>query len=223
MPNFSAVKNTILSELMPNASNLTTLDTAVSNAIISSVKFYQPHKFTFNTDTATVVFLPNLIMSNQYSITSTFISMYRLYVLDSTNRFQRMHKRPVKWIQNRNEDSNNIGTPRFYGIYNKNSIVISPLAQFTATATAYFHSKLSNLIGGGSLENDWLNEGLDLIKTRSKIFIAENIIRDYGYATNLRVQEKEILDNLHLEYATQIKSDYIPNYFYDSRYGEDDY
>lgn len=220
MPDFSSVKNTILSELMPNATNLTSLDTAVSNAIISSVKFYQSHKFTFNTNSSVnIVFVPDVEV---YSVTSTFISMNRLYVDDADNR-TRMYKRPVKWIQNRNVDVNYSGVPRFYGVFSKSEIAITPYSDVTATATAYFHSKLSDLMGGGSLENDWLNEGLDLIKTRSRIFIAENIIRDYGYATNLRIQEKEILDNLHLAYATQIKSDYIPNYFYDGRYGEDDY
>lgn len=212
MAEFSAVKAIILSELMPNSTNLTSLDTAVSNAIISSVKFYQPRKFTFNKENINITFIPN---TETYSVTSTFISMYRLYVSDAGKR-TRMKKRPIEFIQNRNIDTDYTGVPIYYGIFDNTRISITPYPQTSATATAYFHSKLSDLSGGGTLENEWLITGQDLIKTRTKIFIAENVIRDYGYATNLRIQETEILNNLGLAYDTQVKSGYIENYYYSS-------
>jgi len=209
MAEFSAVKAEILSELMPNSTTLTSLDTAVSNAMIQAIQFHQLKKFTFNQSRTTINFIPN---DDEYSITSTYVSMTSLFVADTDNRI-RMYRRPLEFVKARNADNNSIGTPRFWAPLFKNSIAISPFPDVTATASAYFHSRLSSLSGGGSAENDWLNDGLQLVKARAKILVSENVTRDFGYAANQRVLEREILDELNNQYEEAFKSNYIPNYY----------
>lgn len=193
MSTFLQVKNKIKSEMLPNG-NTAILDTAISNAIISSVKFYENHKFWFNEDNTAITSVAGQF---EYSMPSSIIAIDDIMINKSGNRHQTKQLN-YKYLNHITDANHGNGIPSSWAWYNNKLIFGDIPTESSLTLSISFHKKFSALPGsaGGSSTNAWLIEGEELIMARVEIEILEKIIRNYEFAAVIRRQESEILDSL---------------------------
>lgn len=207
MSTFSQVKSKIKNELLPNG-NSSILDTAVSNAIISSVKFYENHKFWFNEANTAI---PSVAGSFEYSMASSIIAIDDIIINKNGSRYQT-NQVNYKYLNHITDTDSGNGIPCTWSWYNNKLIFGDIPTEGSLTLSISFHRKFDVLPGsaGGSSTNAWLVEGEELIMARAEIEVLEKLMKNFEFATIIRRQEAEILDSLiKRSELTQISGDTV--------------
>lgn len=193
MATYLQAKTQIIEELLPFG-NSDILDTAVSRAIVASKKFHENlNQYWFLEDTLSVTLTAG---QNTFSITSSVVFINNASFLDDSNARFFPVQIPFKEInQMIIQDTPRVqGIPRFFSLFD-NTITVYPASRITQELILYATARLPDPPGSasGSTTTAWFTYGLDLIITRAKIIVAENLIRDYTLSQVLRQQESELL------------------------------
>lgn len=192
MPTYSQTKTQILDEIIPFG-NSSILDTAVSRAIIAAQKYHEGlNKWWFTEDTTAITTSSG---QSLYTLSSNIIQIYSLAYNEASAKYYPVYK-PFKFIEEQ-RITNITGIPRYYSIF-RERLDLYPTPGRSATVSISFHSKIPDPPGSasGSTTTRWLQEGLDLIKSRAKILVFENTIRDFEQGQTLRQQELEFIESL---------------------------
>ena len=197
MTTVAQLKTKILSELAPNSAN-NSLDTAVSNAIVSAISHYELDRFHFNEDTTAIVTSAG---QHIYPFSSSMLGIDSAVIYRSNQRVvPPLIRKTFAFIESRIV-SNYQGIPRFYALY-KNGLHVADIPDSSMTISLAFHTKLSSLSASGSTSNSWTNEAQELIKVRAKIDVMEGTMRDYEGAARIKYREVEAYYRLQAIYDT---------------------
>lgn len=208
MSNFLQVKTKIMNEMLPNG-NSSILDTAVSNAIISSIKFYENEKFWFNEANTAITSSAGQF---EYSLPSSIIAIDDVIINKNSVRYCTKGMNYI-YLNHITDSRSSRGIPSTWAWYN-NFLVFGDVApDGSLTISISFHKKFSELPGvdGNLATNSWLTEGEQLVTARAEIEVLEKIIRNYDLASVIRRQEIEIYNSmLKRSELTQVSGETVP-------------
>lgn len=208
MATYLEAKNQILQELLPFG-NPTVLDTAVSRAIISAQKFHENlNTYWFTEDSTAIV---SVVNQDVYTLSSNIVQIYSLAYTENSSRYFPVQK-PLSFV-NELKVTPFTAIPRYYSIFKK-QLTFYPIPSGSRTVSISFQQKIQDPPGsaGGSSTTRWFQEGLDLIISRAKILVFENVIRDFTVSRAIRAQESEILEALINRNDTEMASGNVVKY-----------
>lgn len=213
MTTLSTLKSRIADELA--RSDLTT---QIASAIESAVEFYKRRRFWFNETTGSVT----VSDGQEYygSADAAFLgSLVEIDTVRLTQGSSYFQLRPLQWgeIDELASGPNVEGTPTHYSFYGQ-QLRLYPIPNASATLRLAYVQRI-DLPASDSGSAVWTmpDYAEELIRTRAKVDLFENVIREdggYAEANRLRQREMEILAGLLRETnakgpSGQIKAHYL--------------
>ena len=148
------------------------LTSQIQLAILSAVKHYSKERWYF-TETNTT--FSTVAGTQTYALPTDFKAMERVRLTYPTNSFQDLTYRPFEYLGQITSISTLTGPPQDYSIYAQ-QIWVYPIPDTVYTITEYYEQELASLSSSG--DNAWMVDGEELIRSRAKADVYENVIRD---------------------------------------------
>jgi hypothetical protein len=190
MATYLNLKTNLLNELLPNATDTSVLDAAVSSAIARSIKFYSSTPFWFNEASTAFV---TVASQSEYTAPSDMAVLTDL-VMANGNYRSRLERKNRDFIL-RNDISDYTGIPSYFFLYGSR-FRLYPVPRESLTVSISYISQLSPSPDEytASASNAWTNEAEPLIRMHAKIDVYMNFMKDYQAAQVLIGMERDILD-----------------------------
>lgn len=184
-----------------------TMSTAVQNAVLDAVKYYQTERFWFNE--ASVNF--NLSLTTQYalSVIPKLISVDTFKVWQGSVPYllQRISWNHIEQLDSETSSSN---TPSDYAIHHE-TLRIYARPSVTVTAQVNYHKSIT-LSASNSASAVWTNEAEEIIRHRAKGLLYANILLDTGQAQVSHTLELQALNRLFARTAKRQSSGKVRGY-----------
>ncbi|MBF0171742.1 MAG: hypothetical protein HQK87_11785 [Nitrospinae bacterium] len=184
-----------------------TLSTAVLNACLDAVKFYQDKRFYFNETTVNI----NLSLTTQYalSIIPKLIEVDTFKVYSSSTPYLVNN---ASWhdIELWDSSTGSSSTPTDYSIHHE-QLRIYPRPSVTLSAQVSYHKAIS-MSASNSSSTVWTNEASDLIRYRAKGLLYASFLLDPQQAQVENVLEAQALNRLFARTTKLVSSNRVKGY-----------
>jgi hypothetical protein len=150
----------------------TDLTSQIQLAILSAVRHYAKERWYF-TETSTT--FSTVASTQTYALPSDFKAMERVTLTYPNNSFWDLTYRPFEYIGRITSISTLTGPPQDYAIYSQ-QLWLYPIPGDVYTITEYYEQEIASL--SATPDNAWMVDGEELIRSRAKADIYENVIRD---------------------------------------------
>jgi len=206
MSTYGTMKTRIANEL--KRGDIASTSTVISDAILSAVDHYEKEPFWFNEATTTVTTSSG---TSTYALPTDFVSEESLILTVTSTRTYQLDKTSYKQIE-KIDQSTYQGYPVEYAIFDE-KWRFYPTPNGTYTVTISYIQRLTTLSADGD-SNAWTTLGEELIRSRAKVDIYENTIRNFKSAERMRIRELEAYDRLRDENVTKLSSGRISKTYF---------
>lgn len=177
------------------------LTSQIAKSITTAIAFYERKPFWFNDglDTFSTVANQEYYSSSDLAAIATLVEIRSLRLTVNGSRYP-IQKRPFTYIDKISVMPTVTGWPNQYAYWNK-QIRVYPIPQGVYTFTLAYIKRLTAL-SGDSDTNAWTDDAEVLIRTRAKIDLMVNVMREPNIQDEillLRSQEQEQLSALRGE------------------------
>lgn len=185
-----------------------TLSTAVQNACLDAVKFYQDKRFYFNE--ASVNF--NLSLTTQVALSTIIPKLIAIDTLKvwSGNVPYLLQRASFTKIEGWDYETGSANTPTDYAIHHE-YLRIYPRPSVTLSAQANYHKAIT-MSASNSSSTVWTNEASDLIRYRAKGLLYSSNLLDPQQAQIENILESQALNRLFSRTAKMVSSGKIRKY-----------
>lgn len=184
-----------------------TLSTAVQNACIDAVKFYQDKRFYFNETTVNI----NLSLTTQYALSIIpkliEVDTFKVY---SSNTPYLVNNASWHDIEMWDYSTGSSSTPTDYAIHHE-QLRIYPRPSVTLSAQISYHKAIT-LSASNSSSCVWTNEASDLIRYRAKGLLYSSYLLDPQQAQIENVLETQALNRLFSRTAKLVSNNKVKGY-----------
>jgi len=178
--------------------NRTDLTSQIQNAIQSSIDFYRTQRFHFNEGKA----VRNTADGSEFvGLPTDYLELDTLGVT-VTQRYYQLIQKTHDWVDEINWGAGTWkGFPYIFALYEQN-IRLYPIPNDIYELKLSYLKDLSDLSATADT-NAWMTIGEELIRSRSKVDLLENVIRGRDAereAVRMRAREQDVLKNM--QYAS---------------------
>jgi len=170
------------------------LSSQIKSAIQSAIDFYETQRFWFNETRSTIATVDG---TEYYDLPTDFLEMDTLGITISSRYYQLVAKTHDYLDQINWGAGTWKGFPYFYSLFD-NDIRLYPIPDGAYTLTLTYLKQLDAL-SADTDTNNWMTTAEELIRTRAKVDLLENVIRGKEAlkdAERLRVREREVFNNI---------------------------
>ncbi len=187
----------------------TDLTSQIQLAILSAVKHYAKERWYFTETNTTFVTVAG---TQTYALPTDFKAMDRVRLTYPTNTYWDLNYQPFEYIGRITSISTLTGPPQDYAIFSQ-QLWIYPIPDAVYTITEYYEQELTSL--ATTPDNAWMVDGEELIRSRAKADIYENVIRDVpDDVAACRTREGEAYLQLRSSSTTRIvQGRVLPQFF----------
>lgn len=191
------------------------LSTQIGRAITSAIAHHERRRFYWNEAVATF----STVAAQEYYSTAALADIATLARIDSlrvtvNSGMYPLTARSVEWMEFYSSGTPSTGDPTDY-CYHSQRIRLYPVPAAVRTMTLVYVKRLAALTSD-TQNNAWTDDGEELIRTRAKVDLLENVIREeagFAEATRLRAREAEILSEISGETNARIGSGTVQAYY----------
>lgn len=170
MSTFSQLRTRIADKL-----NRSDLNSQINESINAAIEFYAAYRFWFSETTGT---FSTIASQEAYGIAdgipSTIAEIDYLKITISSTDQPDIEKRPIQWIQERNE-GRSTGTPSYYAWY-QNKIYFSLIPDAIKTITVFYKKSYAEL-SADSDTNDFTTYARKLIESHALMLVYEEVLK----------------------------------------------
>jgi hypothetical protein len=208
---YGSMQTRIADELGRNdlaASLLNATVTPIQNAIQSAITQYEHERFWFNEARATTSTVAPVsgVGTSAYALPTDVVEIDTLSVTRNDTRTW-LDEMPWTGIDALLGTTTSFGQPLYYAVYQQ-EFWLYPIPDAAYTLTLSYVKKLSTL-SASTDTNAWMVEGEPLIRTRAKVLLLIETIKDPDGAGSLEALEQDILQRLRSRSGKLIATGHI--------------
>jgi hypothetical protein len=211
MSTYLQLQTRICDELGRNDLLTSTLNSSVSpvqNAILSAIFQYEPERFWFNQTRATASTTAPVasVGTPNYALPTDCLELDTVSVTVNGNRYP-LEQVPWPTIDDLTGVTVGFGRPLMFAVYQQ-QLWIYPEPDAAYTLTLSYLQKLTTL-SASSDTNAWTTHAEGLIRTRAKVLLYLETIKDPDKAASLEALEQDLLTKLRARSAKYVSTGHV--------------
>lgn len=143
-----------------------------------AIEHYKHKRFVFNvTLNETIGAASGSYILSAGAFSTSLIEMDDLILRwpSGSNHREPITHRPLQWVNRQRSTVDYKAAPDYYAIYG-NTVIFNTVMDQSYDFEASFHKELSSMTSD-NMQNAWINEGLELIKVRTKRLVLSQFVR----------------------------------------------